>query len=119
MPVYDIKGQYGMLSLQQELDPSSFWRQLSSERYIGQIFVPLFEDLNDEKKEHTFSQKDGAAAHTANSSMDAFCNIFGDQIISRPVWPIHPPNAMLCNDYLLRGLEDNTHKTHKTIYTQK
>jgi len=27
MSLYDIKGEYGMLSLQQKLDPSFSWRQ--------------------------------------------------------------------------------------------
>ena len=52
MSLYDIKGEYGMLSLQQELDPSFFLETVSSERYNGQILVSLFEDLNAEKNEH-------------------------------------------------------------------
>lgn len=63
-----------------------------------------------------FSQQDSAAANTANSSMDALCNTSGDHIISHPVSPIHPPNAVPCNDYVWRSLEDNT---FTTISTQK
>lgn len=54
--------------------------------------------------------------HTANNSMDDLCNTFEDWIINCPLWPIHTPTAMPCNDYLWRSLEDNT---YKTIYTHK
>jgi len=39
-----------------------FLKKVSSERYSGQILVSLFEDLNVEKNEHTFSQQDSAGS---------------------------------------------------------
>lgn len=69
-----------------------------------------------EKWTHSPSKTVQAAAHTGNNSMDDLHESFEDWVISCPLWPIHTPTAMPCNDYLWRSLEDNT---YKTIYTHK
>jgi hypothetical protein len=78
----------------------------------------------DEKNEYTFFQQDGATAYTANNWMSTLHNIFGDWIISYPLWPAFSRDMMPYDYYLWGCFKDNIYKqitehTHTEDYVKE
>jgi hypothetical protein len=78
--------------------------------YYEQMLNRLFFHLSDYNV-HDFSQQGDVAAHIANNSLAAFCNIFVYGIISRPLCPARSSNLTPCDYYLLGSFVNNPH-TH-------
>jgi hypothetical protein len=49
---------------------------------------------------YSWSQQDGATAHTANNSMKLVNEIFGERVISRNLWPPRSPDFTPTDFYL-------------------
>lgn len=82
-----LVGVWCAISAMRIITPIFLLDTTNSKRYSGQIFAPFLENLNDDERGYTFFQQGGVTNHTACNSMAALLNIFGDQIISHPLWP--------------------------------
>jgi hypothetical protein len=65
-------------------------------------------NLSDEENEHRIFQQDDVTAHTANNSMAASHNSFGDQIMNQP--------SFMAYYYLLGHFKDNIYNNN--TYTE-
>jgi hypothetical protein len=48
-------------------------------------------------------------SHTANNSMDALDEVFGEQVASRGMWPPWSPNLNNCDFYLWGKLKEKVY----------
>jgi hypothetical protein len=53
-----------------------------------------------------YFMQNSATVHTANFSMTALEEVFGDQLITHGFWPSRAPDLNPCNFYLRGTLED-------------
>jgi hypothetical protein len=53
--------------------------------------------------------QDNATAHTANNSMVALHEVFGERVISRGLWPPRSPDLNPCDFYLWGTLKEKVY----------
>ncbi len=78
--------------------PVFFKTTINAERYreIVELFIASLEP----HERYSWSQQDGATAHTAGETIDFLQSFFGNRLISRPLWPprsldLTPPDFYL------------------------
>jgi hypothetical protein len=79
------------------LGPCFFHETVNSERYVILILSPFFDQQTDEDQSYGHFMQDNATAHTANNSMVALDEVFGERVISRRLWPPRSPGLNLCD----------------------
>jgi hypothetical protein len=57
-------------------------------------------------------QQDGAAAHTANSTMQMLSEFFSGRVISRNLWRLRSPDLSPPDFYTWGGLKENVYKSN-------
>jgi hypothetical protein len=63
-----------------------FHNTVNSDRYINDILIPFFDQLNAEERHYGYFQQD-ATAHTTNATLVVIQEVFQDRIISRGLLP--------------------------------
>jgi hypothetical protein len=82
VPQHDLKvGVWRAIGARRTVEPVSFHETVNSDRYVRLILSPLFGQLTDEKSYGHFMQ-DNATAHTANNSVVALHEAFGERVRS-------------------------------------
>lgn len=110
LPLHDSKiGVWCAVSENRILGPIFYEETINSDRYVRLILTPFFEQLVEEEKLHRHFMQDNATAHTANNSMDAIDEIFGERVISRRLWPARSPDLNPCDFYLWGMLKDRVY----------
>ncbi|XP_076545898.1 uncharacterized protein LOC143305599 [Osmia lignaria lignaria] len=100
-PLHSSKvGVWCAISRKRIVGPFFFERTVTSEVY-EQIIIQFISSLEPNER-HCWFQQDGAPAHTAASTMQLLHEFFGDQIISRGLWPPRSPD-LTPPDFFLWG----------------
>jgi hypothetical protein len=81
------------------------------------ILYPFIGQLTKDKIACAHFQQDSATAHMAHISMALMHDVFGDQLISRDVWPQRSPDLNIPYFYLWEAMKsavykDNPHSLH-------
>jgi len=79
------------------IGPIFFENTIDPEHYHDMILYPFIGQLTEDRIACAHFQQDSATVHTAFVSMALLCNLFGDQLISRDIWPPRPPDLTLLN----------------------
>jgi hypothetical protein len=84
VPLHDLKvGFWCATSARRTIQPVFFFHEtVNSQRYVGLILSPFFGQLTDEEKSYGHFMQDNATAHSANKSIIALDEVFGERIIS-------------------------------------
>ena len=79
VPQHDRKiGVWCAITSHRIIGPIFFTDTVNSQRYIEDIITPFTEKLTDYEWQYAYFQQDGATAHTANASLKAVHDVFGD-----------------------------------------
>jgi hypothetical protein len=110
VPLHDLKvGVWCAISARRIIGPVFFHETINSERYVRLILSPFFDQLTDEEKSYGHFMQDNATAHTANNSMVALDEVFGERVISRGLWPPRSPDLNPCDFYLWGTLKEKVY----------
>jgi hypothetical protein len=88
----DKIGIWVVISRRCIIGPIFFTEAIDSERYCLQIFFPFISWLNEVEINIAFFQQDYTTSHTAHHSMKLLEDVFGEQLISRGIWPPRSPD---------------------------
>jgi len=89
------------MSRQRIIGPIFFEETIKTAAYM-EIFNTFVNQLDDEKLSGGYFQQDGATSHTSHASMAEIQFFFGDQVISKGIWPPRSPD-LTPSDYFLWG----------------
>jgi hypothetical protein len=74
------------------IGPIFFEDTVYSELYCEQILYPFIGNLNEDVIVRGCFQQDGATPHMAHVSMPLLCDVLGERLISRDIWPLRSPD---------------------------
>jgi hypothetical protein len=101
VPLHSQKiGCWCAISRKRIIGPIFFSETVTAEKY--QEIIMQFISLLNEEERFYWLQQDGAASHTANSTMEMLKRFFDDRIISKNLWPPRSPD-LTPPDYFLWG----------------
>jgi hypothetical protein len=83
VPLHDLKVRiWSVISAWRTIQPMSFHKTVNSKHYVGLILSPFLSQLTDLEKSYRHFMQDIATAHTANNSVVALDEVFGERVIS-------------------------------------
>jgi hypothetical protein len=110
VPLHDLKvGVWCAISARRIIEPVFVHETINSERYVRLILSPFFDQLTDEEKSYGHFMQDNATVHTANNSMVALDEVFGERVISRGLWPPRSHDLNPCDFYLWGTLKEKVY----------
>jgi hypothetical protein len=93
-----------------QIEPLCFETHINAEAY--QELIQQFIALLQVDKHNCWFQQDSATAHTAASTMEILHEFFGENVISKGVWPPRSPDLTSPDFFLCSYLKDTVYWTN-------
>ena len=98
------------MSRRRIIGPIFFSETITAERYSNEILRSFVDKLSEEEKLTAYFQRDGATAHTANSTLRFLNDIFQSRVISKGIWPPRSPNLSVLDFYLWGAVKQKVYQ---------
>lgn len=116
-PLHPIKvGVWTAISKKRIIGPIFFQETVNTDRYLA-IFDQFVQRLTADEQNNGYYQQDGATCHTSNRSMNRIRAVFGNRLISKPLWPARSPDLTPNDFYLWGALKNKVYNNHPTTLT--
>lgn len=78
--------------MKSDISPIFFNDIINWECFWEVILYPFIGHLKKDRNANSYFQQDSANAHTGCVSMTLLCDVFGNSILSKDIWPLWVPN---------------------------
>jgi hypothetical protein len=95
------------------MEPSLFETSINAEPY--QVRIQQFIALLQVDERNCWFQQESSTAHTAASSVEILHEFFGQNIISKGVWPPRSPDLKSPDFFLWSYLKDNVYQRNQQV----
>ena len=110
-PLHSIKiGVWCAMSRRCIIGPIFFTETITAERYCNEILRFFVDELSEEEKLTAYFQQDGATAHTANSTLRFFNDIFQSRVIFKGIWPPRSTDLRVLDFYLWGAVKQKVYQ---------